>query len=121
MNYQFYFYLSCAFGLILTAINIYSYFKKKKIADELNMLKWYNEDLVGKINSKNALLGTRGYQIKKRDEKIALLQEEVKHYKGKMFYRDDIIDNERAKHKVEVDKLKEELFAFHQVTKKKVK
>jgi flagellar biosynthesis chaperone FliJ len=96
MNYQFYLYLSCVFGLILTAINIAYYSKNKKVSDELAMLSHYENHLAEKVHKKNALLGTRGYQIKKRDEKIEKLEKEIKG-------------------------LKEELFAFHQITKKKAK
>ena len=135
MNYQLYFYAASALGLILVAINIVQNGMNNKLRrqkEHLNeALADYMEicdkqlDKIESYKQKVAKNGTKvaslSRSIKARDRKIELLTEESKHYMGKMFYREDIIDAERAKHKLEVDRLKEELYAFYELTKKKAK
>ena len=96
MNYQIYFYISCVLGLVLAAILTYQSITlfvlryKKVLQDEAL------SDSLKQIAKQSQLLGTRGYQIVRRDEKIGKLEKQVA-------------------------QLKEELFAFHEVTKKKTK
>jgi hypothetical protein len=56
--------------------------KVKEFFGEVNAAYGFEIDTLKRINAKqNQLLGTRGYQIKKRDEKIAKLEVEIKSIK----------------------------------------
>ena len=73
--------------IIRLYIRVFSIEDKLLSSDKKNSIseKWwcnYTDELMVVISKKNQLLGTRGYQIKKRDEKIAKLEAEIKSIKA---------------------------------------
>jgi len=113
MNYQSYFYVASILGIILCGVNMYLHYTCNKIKRKKNLLDEAFVDYMDICDKQlekiellkankiklSAKVASLSHSLKAKDRKIGTLAESEKYYKGKMNYRDDIIDSERAKHR----------------------